>query len=149
MHTSGSTHHEYGTVFGTMSQQRSLSQNTTHTSCSTQHEYGTVPDTLSQQGSPGQIPCTLAAAANMSMGNYLIPYLSRVAQVKGWLGLVVWFGGGMACLPRPPACRHSLQYMPHLLIHSCMLAFNQFLIRLFVHSCRHSLQYRPQLIQLS
>ena len=32
---------------------------------------------------------TLVAGPTMSMGQYLIPYLSRVAQVKPWLSLVV------------------------------------------------------------
>ncbi len=110
----------------TQSEQCSLSHKPCMLAARPPSKYGTTPGTLPQQRSLSQTRLILAAAPNMSMGQYLIPYLSRVAHVKPWLGLVVWLGGGMACLPRPPAGHYSLQYTSHWLIHS------------FIHSCIHA-----------
>ena len=129
----------------TQSEQCSLSHKPCMLAARPPSKYGTTPGTLPQQRSLSQTRLILAAAPNMSMGQYLIPYLSRVAHVKPWLGLVVWLGGGMACLPRPPAGHYSLQYTSHWLIHSFihafMLAFHQSFIQSFIHSRLHSFHH--------
>lgn len=156
-HISCTRQHEYGTGFGTLSKQCSLSPKKTCTGCTTQHGYGTVPDTLSQQGSPGQ---TLARAGIVTWWKYGVPAQTfclppqpavQLSFIAAFINFKLAFSrpfSFFAFLPPQPAAQLPfIDSLIHCCLHSVFFQ-SSFLPTLLplVHSCLQSLQDRSHLL---